>query len=441
MQDIFLSTPATSGGAPGLSVAGGASSGLPQQEPGSTTSFGATLTSVFNTSLDPQQIEDISAKLESLGLDTNFLGDINALLSGNLMSQQQGVEGMPLPQLNSFLSSSLAELEKSLELVGDYSEGMSDQDLSALLGIINSIQEVIQPQVLQPGVLGYQMLETADAGAIANSQSNSLDDSGMKKQAQSKISPAMAQAALANTSQTGSLALGPNAEGASMLSGVQLTNQNIQTGQVVGEQVSQTLSNESFGKLFAESSANTNMVDALVDKVANTGVDKSGLSGIKASFADVQAKLDSSPYSTTVMTGLDDVEWGQEVSQKVVWLTGKAIQSAEIHLNPAELGPIDVKISVQNDAASVTFNAHNASVREMLESNVVRLREMMETNGVDLQEVNVDARQGEEGYASKDQEKQSGDNQDHDDEALGDEDGRTEAIVNSSSSNIVDYFA
>ena len=142
------------------------------------------------------------------------------------------------------------------------------------------------------------------------------------------------------------------------------------------------------------------------------------------------------------MTGMDAPEWGDEIGQKIVWFTGRSIQSAEIHLNPAELGPIDVKISVQNDTASVTFNAHNSSVRELLESNVTRLREMMEQNGVELQQVDVDSRQSDERYGSSGRDADAegqGNSQSDDNEDL--VETSDQASLVQSSSNIVDYFA
>ncbi|WP_197479130.1 flagellar hook-length control protein FliK, partial [Oleiphilus sp. HI0132] len=233
-----------------------------------------------------------------------------------------------------------------------------------------------------------------------------------------------------------------NLNTANQIQAAPLTNSNIDSGLGLSPQnlsqngsaklnleeevVSQALQGESKFKAIADS---TSSVESILEKTIGSGVERSS-SLLKTTFSEVQQKLDNAPYSTTVMTGLDEVEWGEEVGQKIVWLTGKAIQSAEIHLNPAELGPIDVKISVQNDAAAITFNAHNASVREMLESNVVRLREMMETNGVELQEVNVDARSGDERFASNDQQQGSNGSEDQqeDSEDSSSETATTESI-------------
>ncbi|MFV1873232.1 MAG: flagellar hook-length control protein FliK [Oleiphilus sp.] len=161
-------------------------------------------------------------------------------------------------------------------------------------------------------------------------------------------------------------------------------------------------------------------------------------------FSDIQLRATPESlkqYSTTLSTPVSAQEWGEEVSQKIVWFTGRNIQAAEMHLNPAELGPIDVKINVQNDVASVTFNVNNASVRDLLESNVVRLREMMEANGVNVGDVNVDAGSQEEphGFAQQSSEAGFGRNGADGDEDLSEEQ-QSEQVVNIKETNLVDYF-
>ena len=102
-----------------------------------------------------------------------------------------------------------------------------------------------------------------------------------------------------------------------------------------------------------------------------------------------------------------DPEWGAKMNEKVVWLSGRGIQSAQIHLNPVELGPVDVKVSVQNDQTVITFNVQNAGVKELLESNVQRLRDMIDQNGNAEIEVNVEERSSSrEGLAQNQQNSQ-----------------------------------
>ncbi len=81
--------------------------------------------------------------------------------------------------------------------------------------------------------------------------------------------------------------------------------------------------------------------------------------------------------------------WNQAVGDRLQWMVGHHIQSADIRLDPPELGRLDVHIQLHKDHASVVFTAPNQQVRDALESAVPRLREMMGNIGLSLGDVNV----------------------------------------------------
>lgn len=86
-----------------------------------------------------------------------------------------------------------------------------------------------------------------------------------------------------------------------------------------------------------------------------------------------------------VETPVTQPRWGDEFSQKITWLAGSGIdQSAELHLNPPQLGPIDVVIKVSGDQATALFTSPHAAVREAVEQAIPRLRDMMADNGITL---------------------------------------------------------
>lgn len=76
--------------------------------------------------------------------------------------------------------------------------------------------------------------------------------------------------------------------------------------------------------------------------------------------------------------------WDKAVSQKVVWMVGEAMQSAELTLNPPDLGPLQVVLKVSNDQANASFTAAQPEVREALEAALPRLRQMLSDAGVQL---------------------------------------------------------
>jgi flagellar hook-length control protein FliK len=82
-------------------------------------------------------------------------------------------------------------------------------------------------------------------------------------------------------------------------------------------------------------------------------------------------------------------EWGGAVGEKVVWMANQSHQVAELHLNPPNLGPLEVRLTISNDQASALFVSHHSAVREAIETALPRLREMLADNGIMLGNVSV----------------------------------------------------
>jgi len=86
---------------------------------------------------------------------------------------------------------------------------------------------------------------------------------------------------------------------------------------------------------------------------------------------------------------LSHPEWNKDLGDRIVWMSNKAIPTAEIRLNPQHLGPISVRVNVTDDQATVVFTAQHAAVRETLEASIPKLREMMSAQNLNLADVNV----------------------------------------------------
>lgn len=81
--------------------------------------------------------------------------------------------------------------------------------------------------------------------------------------------------------------------------------------------------------------------------------------------------------------------WTQQVTDKVMWMSSQNLRSAEIKLDPAELGRLEIKVSVGQEQTQVTFTSAHAGVRESLEGQMHRLREMLAQQGIQDVDVNV----------------------------------------------------
>ena len=82
--------------------------------------------------------------------------------------------------------------------------------------------------------------------------------------------------------------------------------------------------------------------------------------------------------------------WSEEVVNRVMYLSSANLKSADIQLEPAELGRLDIRVNLTADQpAQVNFMSGHAGVREALEGQMFRLREMFAQQGMGQVDVNV----------------------------------------------------
>ena len=91
----------------------------------------------------------------------------------------------------------------------------------------------------------------------------------------------------------------------------------------------------------------------------------------------------------TVSVQFGKPTWNENLAGKVAQMAAQNLNFAEIQLDPPELGPLQVRVQVNQDQASVVFTAASAQVREALEQANPKLREMFEAEGLDLVDVDV----------------------------------------------------
>jgi len=87
----------------------------------------------------------------------------------------------------------------------------------------------------------------------------------------------------------------------------------------------------------------------------------------------------------------DQKAWASDVGQKIVWMVGNEKHSAQLTLNPPQMGPIEISLNINRDSATAVFVSANPEVREALESAMPRLREMLAGAGIELGQANVSA--------------------------------------------------
>lgn len=93
--------------------------------------------------------------------------------------------------------------------------------------------------------------------------------------------------------------------------------------------------------------------------------------------------------SQTIATPLTSPAWGDDFSQKISWMVSQKNQVAELHLNPPNLGPLDVVLKMSDTQATVLFTSPHAAVREAVENALPKLRELLADNGIMLSNATV----------------------------------------------------
>lgn len=88
-------------------------------------------------------------------------------------------------------------------------------------------------------------------------------------------------------------------------------------------------------------------------------------------------------------TPVTDPGFGQALGDRLVWMLRQDVQQARIHLDPAQLGPLEISVSIKDDAATIVIHAQHAVTRDVLEADSARLRSMLGESGFSTVDVNV----------------------------------------------------
>ncbi len=99
--------------------------------------------------------------------------------------------------------------------------------------------------------------------------------------------------------------------------------------------------------------------------------------------------IQSSPLLSEIREPFNSPGWSKEMSKQIVWMANQNIKAAEIRLNPANLGPIEVRLEINDDQINVALSSRHAAVREAMEMTMSKLREMLENDGLNLSDSNI----------------------------------------------------
>ena len=105
-----------------------------------------------------------------------------------------------------------------------------------------------------------------------------------------------------------------------------------------------------------------------------------------ASFtpAGSTAPATAAPLNVTLATPLGAPDFAQALGAQVSMLASDGVQRAELHLHPAEMGPVSIQITLDGAQARVDFGADMAATRHVIESGLPELASALRDAGLTL---------------------------------------------------------
>ena len=97
----------------------------------------------------------------------------------------------------------------------------------------------------------------------------------------------------------------------------------------------------------------------------------------------------AAPAGASIPVPVQNPQWSDAFAARVVWQAGQDLQQAHLHLNPPELGPVEVKLAISNDKVNAQFVTHHIQTQQAIQDAIPRLREMMSQSGMNLMNANV----------------------------------------------------
>ncbi len=152
---------------------------------------------------------------------------------------------------------------------------------------------------------------------------------------------------------------------------------------------------ELFAKVDQQEIKSTKFIEQLtnLDKPLNT-IATSNSHSIKTTPGQEQAGA----LLNRIEVPVNQPGWSEAVGNRMMMMINGKVQSANIHINPAELGPIEIRVNVNHDhQTSVHIVASNSVVRNAIEDAFPQLKEMFTQNGLSLADANVSQQSSQQG--------------------------------------------
>jgi len=287
------------------------------------------------------------------------------------------------------------------------SDDHEDQDTAATDSESSPTQEAqVNPAPTNGFALGVDGENTLRPINTAAEVAGEVEASAQAAIAARDIGPALIKGAIGGSQNTagGSAAQGPvGTHGSVAEPGLMSFLQLGSNGAAHGEN-----SGANFNQLFAgvEQTAGVRGETGSLTSIITTANPVNGITAVQGqSGPPAPVATPSAAPSAQVTTPFGQAQWANDVGQQLQWMVSQNLQRADLKLNPAHLGPIEVRIVMHHDQVQVSMTATHGQVREALESAVPRLRADLEAGGFGQASVDV----GQQGFGEAQGEAGDGD--------------------------------
>lgn len=169
----------------------------------------------------------------------------------------------------------------------------------------------------------------------------------------------------------------------------------IRTGQAALASLQQDASQSSRFSLDKDSSKNSNRFDVRFDLENHSITAKTAA----PSLTGASANAFNPTYSAQITTPVHQTtQWSADFGRVVVQMSQQAghnqnnqtsLQTAEIRLDPPELGPMRIMLSINEGVANAMIFAAHAQTRQAIELSLPQLQQQLAQSGLSLGEANV----------------------------------------------------
>ena len=145
----------------------------------------------------------------------------------------------------------------------------------------------------------------------------------------------------------------------------------------------QVMQNTAIDRLSLEAVRRADMSSGTIQSIQNPVQTVASPSGY-AAMPGTLANNTPPGIAPTIATPLGQHGWANEFAQKINWVSTQQNHVAELHLNPPNLGPLDVVLKISDNQATALFTSPHGAVRDAVENALPKLREILADNGIML---------------------------------------------------------